>query len=115
VLAREKEGVQEVVLTGTQLGNYGRDLGWREQGPRRLLEELLERTRLPRIRLSSLQAQDITPALLHLWGDPRLCPHFHLPLQSGSDAVLRRRAATASASAPPPPPAGPTWRHTGVS
>ena len=98
VLAREREGVLEVVLTGTQLGNYGRDLGWEEhpegwpsgQGPRRLLEALLERTRLPRIRLSSLQAQDITPALLGLWRDPRLCPHFHLPLQSGSDAVLRR-------------------------
>jgi threonylcarbamoyladenosine tRNA methylthiotransferase MtaB len=90
VLLREAEGVQEVVLTGTQLGNYGRDLGWREQGPRRLLEELLERTSLPRIRLSSLQAQDITPSLLGLWRDPRLCPHFHLPLQSGADAVLRR-------------------------
>ena len=90
VLAREREGVLEVVLTGTQLGNYGRDLGWEERGPRRLLEALLERTRLPRIRLSSLQAQDISPALLGLWRDPRLCPHFHLPLQSGSDAVLRR-------------------------
>ncbi|TEU01418.1 MAG: tRNA (N(6)-L-threonylcarbamoyladenosine(37)-C(2))-methylthiotransferase MtaB [Dehalococcoidia bacterium] len=91
VLARQREGVQEVVLTGTQLGNYGRDLGWVEQGPRRLLEALLERTQVPRIRLSSLQAQDISPQLLRLWRDPRLCPHFHLPLQSGSDTVLRRR------------------------
>ena len=90
VLARQHEGVQEVVLTGTQLGNYGRDLGWEEQGPRRLLEALLERTAVPRIRLSSLQAQDISPRLVRLWRDPRLCPHFHLPLQSGSDAVLRR-------------------------
>lgn len=90
VRAREAEGVLEVVLTGTQLGNYGRDLGWREQGPRRLLEALLERTSIPRIRLSSLQAQDISPVLLRLWDDPRLCPHFHLPLQSGSDSVLKR-------------------------
>jgi len=90
VLARQREGVQEVVLTGTQIGNYGRDLGWVEQGPRRLLEALLERTQVPRIHLSSLQAQDISPRLLRLWRDPRLCPHFHLPLQSGSDAVLRR-------------------------
>ena len=89
-LSRQREGVQEVVLTGTQLGNYGRDLRWDEQGPRRLLEALLERTALPRIRLSSVQAQDISPQLLRLWRDPRLCPHFHLPLQSGSDAVLRR-------------------------
>ncbi|MCH7576844.1 MAG: MiaB/RimO family radical SAM methylthiotransferase [Chloroflexi bacterium] len=97
VLAREQEGVLEVVLTGTQLGNYGRDLHWDQPGPRRLLEALLERTSVPRIRLSSLQAQDITPELLGLWRDPRLCPHFHLPLQSGSDTVLRlmRRRYTA--------------------
>ena len=97
VLTREQEGVLEVVLTGTQLGNYGRDLRWDEQGPRRLLEALLERTSVPRIRLSSLQAQDISPELLGLWRDPRLCPHFHLPLQSGSDTVLRlmRRRYTA--------------------
>ena len=94
VLLREAEGVQEVVLTGTQLGNYGRDLGWREQGPRRLLEALLARTSVPRIRLSSLQAQDISPELIDLGADRRLCPHFHLPLQSGSDGILgpmRRR------------------------
>jgi threonylcarbamoyladenosine tRNA methylthiotransferase MtaB len=98
VKAREADGVLEVVLTGTQLGNYGRDLGWprEEQGPRRLLAELLARTSIPRIRLSSLQAQDITPGLLDLWSASggRLCPHFHIPLQSGSDAVLgpmRRR------------------------
>jgi threonylcarbamoyladenosine tRNA methylthiotransferase MtaB len=90
VLARQGEGVREVVLTGTQLGNYGRDLGRGEPGPRRLLEALLERTEVPRIRLSSLQAQDVSPQLLRLWHDARLCPHFHLPLQSGSDAVLRR-------------------------
>jgi threonylcarbamoyladenosine tRNA methylthiotransferase MtaB len=96
VQAREADGVLEVVLTGTQLGNYGRDLGWprSEQGPRALLAELLHRTSIPRIRLSSLQAQDISPELLQLWRDPRMCPHFHIPLQSGSDAVLgpmRRR------------------------
>lgn len=90
VQAREAEGVLEVVLTGTQLGNYGRDLGCDEQGPRRLLKALLERTSLPRIRLSSLQAQDISARLLALWRNPRLCPHFHLPLQSGSDPVLHR-------------------------
>jgi threonylcarbamoyladenosine tRNA methylthiotransferase MtaB len=98
--AREAEGALEVVLTGTQLGNYGRDLGWPrpEQGPRRLLEELLARTSLPRIRLSSLQAQDISPEILGLWRDSRLCPHFHIPLQSGSDAVLApmRRRYTAN-------------------
>ncbi len=96
VQTREREGVLEVVLTGTQLGNYGRDLGWprSDQGPARLLARLLESTTIPRIRLSSLQPQDINPELLSLWSNSRLCPHFHIPLQSGSDAVLgpmRRR------------------------
>jgi threonylcarbamoyladenosine tRNA methylthiotransferase MtaB len=45
---------------------------------------------VPRIRFSSLQPQDITSALLGLWDDPRLCRHFHLALQSGADATLRR-------------------------
>lgn len=90
--ARESEGVIEVVLTGTQLGNYGRDLGWSDSGPRALLEALLDCTSLPRIRLSSLQAQNISPELVRLWpaSGGRLCPHFHLPLQSGSDDVLSR-------------------------
>jgi threonylcarbamoyladenosine tRNA methylthiotransferase MtaB len=92
-LAREAEGVQEIVLTGTQLGNYGRDLGL-AAGPAPLLSALLAQTSIARVRLSSLQAQDIDEGLLHLWSDPRLCRHFHLPLQSGSDRVLtamRRR------------------------
>lgn len=96
VKAREAEGAIEVVLTGTQLGNYGRDFGWprEEQGPKSLLAELLEQTSIPRIRLSSLQAQDISAELLDLWQDKRMCAHFHIPLQSGSDDVLgpmRRR------------------------
>ena len=93
VLARQAEGVQEVVLTGTQLGNCGRDLG-RPGGPAPLLAALLARTAVARLRLSSLQAQDINEDLLRLWDAPRLCRHFHLPLQSGSDRVLaamRRR------------------------
>jgi threonylcarbamoyladenosine tRNA methylthiotransferase MtaB len=93
VLARQSEGVQEVVLTGTQLGNYGRHLD-NPGGPAPLLAALLSRTTVPRLRLSSLQAQDIHQDLLRLWEDPRLCRHFHLPLQSGSDRVLaamRRR------------------------
>ncbi|MCJ7511134.1 MAG: tRNA (N(6)-L-threonylcarbamoyladenosine(37)-C(2))-methylthiotransferase MtaB [Dehalococcoidia bacterium] len=93
VLARQAAGVKEVVLTGTQVGNYGRDLGLC-QGPRELLVALLTETTIPRLRLSSLQAQDISESLLRLWQNRRLCPHFHLPLQSGSDhilAAMRRR------------------------
>ncbi|HET9199777.1 MAG TPA: tRNA (N(6)-L-threonylcarbamoyladenosine(37)-C(2))-methylthiotransferase MtaB [Dehalococcoidia bacterium] len=85
----EAAGVQELVLTGTQLGHYGRDKGW-EPGPLKLLQALLRNTAVPRIRVSSLQAQDFSEQLLELWQDPRLCPHFHVPLQSGSEHVLGR-------------------------
>jgi threonylcarbamoyladenosine tRNA methylthiotransferase MtaB len=93
VLTRQAEGAKEVVLTGTQLGKYGRDLGL-AQGLRGLLAALLTETTIPRLRLSSLQAQDISEDLLRLWQDRRLCRHLHLPLQSGSDRILaamRRR------------------------
>ncbi len=93
VLARQAEEAKEVVLTGTQVGNYGRDLGL-AQGLRELLAALLAETTIPRLRLSSLQAQDISEDLLSLWQTHRLCRHFHLPLQSGSDRILaamRRR------------------------
>lgn len=86
--AREAEGVQEIVLTGTQLGAYGRDRG--ERGPYPALRALLDETSIPRIRMSSLQPQDLSDALIGLWENPRLCRHFHLALQSGSRAVLQR-------------------------
>ncbi len=102
ILEREREGHQEVVLTGTQIGDYGIELSRRlraadprDQGSEgeplaALLAAVLSNTSIPRIRLSSLQPQDVTPVLLGFWQDPRLCPHFHLPLQSGSDRVLGR-------------------------
>ena len=86
---RAAEGVQEIVLTGTQPGAYGRD---RDDGANaaRLLQSLLADTDVPRLRYSSIQPQDITPELLACWEDARLCRHFHLALQSGSDAVLAK-------------------------
>ncbi len=83
-----KEGYKEVVLTGTQLGSYGFDLDSINLSG--LLEYLLKETGVERLRVSSLQPQEITWELLRLWDDPRLCPHFHMPLQSGSDYVLKR-------------------------
>ncbi len=86
-------GAREVVITGTQLGAWGRDLPV-PLAPHHLISALLERTEAPRIRFSSLQPQDITAELLALWADPRLMPHFHLALQSGSEPILaamRRR------------------------
>lgn len=90
VADRAAAGAQEVVITGTQLGAYGRDIDGFHYGPETLIRTVLEQTSVPRIRFSSLQPQDITPRLLALWEDPRLCRHFHLALQSGSEGVLRR-------------------------
>ena len=81
------EGYREVALTGTQLGTYGFDLDG--VGLRQLLRRILNETGVERLRVSSLQAHEITPELLELWDDRRLCPHFHIPLQSGSDTILR--------------------------
>ena len=85
---RVAEGYKEVVLTGTQLGSYGFDIP--QMSLETLLGLILARTSVKRIRISSLQPQEVTPGLLQLWDDARLCPHFHMPLQSGSDGVLRR-------------------------
>jgi threonylcarbamoyladenosine tRNA methylthiotransferase MtaB len=84
-------GYQEVVLSGVHLGSYGRDLG-RAAGLRELVAALLADTDIPRIRLSSLEPWDVAPGFFDLWANPRLLPHLHLPLQSGSDRVLRRMA-----------------------
>lgn len=86
---RVAEGVQEIVLTGTQPGAYGRDRGDGANAAR-LIRALLDETEAPRLRYSSIQPQDITPELLACWDDARLCRHFHLALQSGADSVLRR-------------------------
>lgn len=82
-------GAREVVLTGTQLGAWGRDLP-EPLTPRDLIAGVLGQTETPRLRFSSLQPQDISPELVALWDDPRLMPHFHLALQSGADPVLSR-------------------------
>lgn len=82
-----ESGHAEVVLCGVDLGSYGRDLGTDLAA---LLRELLDRCGDgARIRLSSINANDVTPALVELNAHPRLCPHWHMPLQSGSDAVLK--------------------------
>ncbi len=84
-------GTQEVVLTGVHLGSWGQDL----TPPRRLgdlVAAILAGTETPRLRLSSLEPWDLEPDFFAIWQDSRLCPHLHLPLQSGSPTVLRRMA-----------------------
>jgi threonylcarbamoyladenosine tRNA methylthiotransferase MtaB len=84
-------GYQEAVLSGVHLGSYGRDLG-QNAGLRDLVQAILDLTDISRLRLSSLEPWDIAPGFFELWANPRLLPHLHVPLQSGSDAVLRRMA-----------------------
>lgn len=86
VKGRVAEGYKEVVLTGTEIGLYNYD-GISLSG---LLQYILTQTEVARLRLSSLQPQEISPELIGLWRDNRLCRHFHLSLQSGSDGVLNR-------------------------
>jgi len=91
---RVTQGYKEVVLTGVKIGSYSYD-GVNLRG---LLEHILNETGVERLRLSSLQPWEISPGLIGLWRDQRLCPHFHLSLQSGSDKVLSRMKRNYSVS-----------------
>ena len=86
----EGEGARELVLTGIHVGRYGKDRGERD-GLAVLVEGLLAATTDCRFRLGSVEPLEITPRLEGLLASrERLCPHLHVPLQSGSDPVLRR-------------------------
>jgi len=84
-------GTKEVVLTGVNLGSWGKDLeGTDNLG--NLIQYLLDHSGIERIRLSSIEPWNMDKSFFRLWRNSRLCPHFHLPLQSGSATVLRRMA-----------------------
>jgi threonylcarbamoyladenosine tRNA methylthiotransferase MtaB len=95
-------GGKELVLSGINLGRWGRDFSSEESSPLRtfagLVRAIFEQTALPRLRLSSIEPMDWDAELIGLMaefgnptnGEARLARHAHLPLQSGSDAVLRR-------------------------
>jgi len=86
-----RAGFQEIVLTGIHLGDYHPD-GDEKQDLGDLIAALLRETEIKRIRVSSLEPEDFRLEWLELWQNPRMCRHFHLPMQSGSDAILRRMA-----------------------
>ncbi|MDY7075367.1 MAG: tRNA (N(6)-L-threonylcarbamoyladenosine(37)-C(2))-methylthiotransferase MtaB [Chloroflexota bacterium] len=85
----EEAGCQEAVLTGVNLGSYGRDLGM-SHGLAMLITTLLAHTDLPRLRLSSLELWDLDETFFELWESERMCRQLHLPLQAGCDETLRR-------------------------
>jgi threonylcarbamoyladenosine tRNA methylthiotransferase MtaB len=81
---------REVVLSGINLGRWGRDLA-RSERLAGLVRRLLEETEVERLRLSSVEPMDFSDDLLGLMASsPRMAKHVHAPLQTGSDAVLRR-------------------------
>lgn len=84
-------GVQEIVLSGVHLGSWGKDFE-KQAHLRDLIEAILTETDIPRLRLSSLEPWDLGESFFSLWEDTRMCPHFHLPLQSGSETILRQMA-----------------------
>ena len=85
----EDQGINEVVLTGVHIGDYldEETLG----GPFALddlVEQVLNKTKIPRIRLTSLEPIELTEKLMNLFKNPKMCPHFHMSLQSLSTPVL---------------------------
>jgi threonylcarbamoyladenosine tRNA methylthiotransferase MtaB len=91
-------GFKEVILSGVHLGSYGSDMS----PPIRLetlLDMLAERAPIGRIRLSSIDPEELSDELIAIVaGNHKFCPHFHLPLQAGEDGILarmRRRYTTA--------------------
>lgn len=81
-------GIQEVVLTGVHIGDYEDEV----QGVKKVLEDLVEtvllKTKMPRIRLSSLEPIELSERLVELYTNERLCPHFHMSIQSADTEVL---------------------------
>jgi len=82
-------GAKEIVLTGVQLGAWGREFA-QPQSLRDLLVDILKNQEITRLRLSSIEPWDFDLSVLTLWQDERLCQHLHIPLQSGSDRILRK-------------------------
>ena len=78
------QGYREIVLTGVNVGEYCSD----GRGVNDLIDALSEISELERIRISSIEPTTVDAGLLDQMRNGKLCPHLHLPLQSGSDAVL---------------------------
>ena len=82
-------GAKEIVLSGINLGSYGRDLAPRVDLAD-LVRGILDQTALEQLRFSSIEPQDVTEDFVALVAaSPRIAPHFHVPLQTGSDRILR--------------------------
>ncbi|MES9922846.1 MAG: tRNA (N(6)-L-threonylcarbamoyladenosine(37)-C(2))-methylthiotransferase MtaB [Candidatus Thiodiazotropha endolucinida] len=85
----QSQGIQEAVLTGVHIGGYGADI---DASIPELIRRILQETDIPRLRIGSIEPWDLPEDFWRLFDNPRFMPHLHLPLQSGSDSVLRRMA-----------------------
>lgn len=84
-----KKGVQEITLTGVDISDYGSDFN-EHYCMSQLALELLDRTKIKRLRLSSIDCVELDDHFYNLLKNPRLMPHLHLSLQSGDDMILKR-------------------------
>ncbi len=89
----EENGIQEIVLTGIQLASWGCENS--EKYPEKsqlpeLLHTILEKTTIPRIRMSSLGPQFLQKRFFQIFQNPRICDHLHLSIQSGSPEILKK-------------------------
>ncbi|MCX8027871.1 MAG: tRNA (N(6)-L-threonylcarbamoyladenosine(37)-C(2))-methylthiotransferase MtaB [Thermodesulfovibrionales bacterium] len=84
-----KEGFPEVVLSGTNIGQYGNDFNG-NINICTLISEILFKTEIKKIRISSIEVKYITNSFLELLKDDRVCKHLHIPLQSGDDNTLKK-------------------------
>lgn len=82
------DGVREVVLTGVHIGDYEDEVGGKKLVMEDLVEQLLAKTPMPRFRLSSLEPVELSERLLDLYQDSKMCPHFHMSIQSANTDVL---------------------------
>ena len=82
-----EQGIEEIVLTGVHVGGYGSDL---DVTLMQLVEAILADTDISRVRFASVEPWDLPENFFRLFENKRLMPHMHLPLQSGSDSVLKR-------------------------
>lgn len=79
----EKQGVKEIILCGINLADYQPSLTF-------LLKRVLKESKILRFRLGSINLEAFNDRFIALWADKRLCPHFHIPLQSASNRTLKR-------------------------
>ena len=83
-------GTREIVVTGVCVGAYGPDTGSGGPDLAQILLRIADQPGVARVRLSSIQPIEVTPALIEAFAShPNLCPHLHLSCQSGDDTVLR--------------------------